>query len=370
MHEVHKGHIRPSSINWFIPDFESPFYGGINTIFRFADQFQERFGVKNRFLVVGSGPEEFIRSGMRLAFPALEQKSEIVVSPRLMHDPDRETPWADVSIATFWLTAYALSRVRSTKRKFYFIQDYEPIFYPAGTTSALTEQSYRMGLYGICNTKTLKEIYEGIYGGRGTFFVPALDGKVFHPRERLSRGDRPYRVFLYARPSHPRNCYELAATALRGLKESLREGVEIVTAGSWVPLEGKHDDDFMHHLGLLDYAETAELYRTCDVGLVLSVSRHPSYLPLELMASGCLVVSNFNPATTWLLKHEENSLLSPPLAERLHLAMERGLRDDGLRQRLVNNGLTTIQANHSSWEPWIEKVFRYLCDPEGSSSSE
>ena len=41
---------------------------------------------------------------------------------------------------------------RNTKRKFYFVQDYEPLFYPASSRSALAEATYRFGMPAIVNT--------------------------------------------------------------------------------------------------------------------------------------------------------------------------------------------------------------------------
>ncbi len=96
-------------------------------------------------------------------------------------------------------------------------------------------------------------------------------------------------VFVYARPGHARNCWELAEAALHELKARFGTGVRIITAGSWAT-----PDDLgggIEHLGFLDYADTGRLYRTCDVGLSLQVSEHPSYLPLELLACGVPVVA-------------------------------------------------------------------------------
>ncbi|MGQ0679052.1 MAG: rhamnosyltransferase WsaF family glycosyltransferase [Actinomycetota bacterium] len=365
LHAVHRGDIPPRSINWLVPDIDSPFYGGINTTFRLADYFKLAHGVQSRFQIVGSGPERHFRSGMERAFPALAG-SDVRVSPGLMSGL-AEQPWADVTIATFWMTAYALSKYAATKRKFYLIQDYEPIFYPAGTAYALTEDSYRMGHYGLCNTVSLKEIYEREYGGKGMCFVPSVDRSVFHAKGRSE--PEHFRVFLYARPGHDRNCYELAVSALQDLKGRLGRRLEIVTAGSWGTMDGLHDDDFLHHLGLLDYPQTADLYRSCHAGLVLSVSKHPSYLPLEMMASGCLVVTNYNSATTWLLKDERNCLLASPNVQSISACLERALLETDLRSRLVAQALADIDIDHSNWEPEMQKVYEYLCDPDAEISN-
>ena len=59
------------TVNWFIPDIDSPFYGGINTALRIADQLAREHGVENRFVVWGSPPDHFVRSALAAAFPAL-----------------------------------------------------------------------------------------------------------------------------------------------------------------------------------------------------------------------------------------------------------------------------------------------------------
>lgn len=362
LHVESHGNEEVTSINWFVPDFESPFYGGIHTVFRFANHFLEQFGVKSRFVVIGTGPERFIRSGLRQAFPALAN-SEVYLAPHGSEDEMAAVPWADVSISTLWVTCYPLLRFRSTGGKFYLIQDFEPMFYPAGTVHALAEQTYRMGFYGICNTPTLKGIYEQQYGGRAVGFMPAVD-PIFHPGNGNGSSD-PYTVFFYGRPGHPRNCYELAIEALRGLKEELKDQVRIVTAGAWSGADERTDTSFVETLGLLEYRKTAELYRGCDAGLVLSVSKHPSYLPMQLMASGSLVVSNVNPAGSWLLRHEENCLLAPPTADALREALVRGLLDRELRHRLTSRAITDIRESFSDWTAPMNDVYRFLCNPNG-----
>ena len=53
---------------------------------------------------------------------------------------------ADAAIATAWQTAHALARHGTAPmRRLYFVQDYEPLFYPRGSEAALAELSYRFG---------------------------------------------------------------------------------------------------------------------------------------------------------------------------------------------------------------------------------
>ncbi len=365
LHELNRAPFEPETVNWFIPELDSPFYGGINTAFRIADHLAREHGVANRFVVWGRGPERFVRSAIKAAFPAIAD-SPIVFHDTWLPESFAAIPDADVSIATLWLTAYQLTRFQGTRRKFYLIQDFEPVFYPAGTMYALAEETYRLGLYGLCNTEVLQRVYEGEYGGRGHHFTPALDPTVFHAEGRRdSPADEPVTVFVYARAGHWRNCWELASVALQELKARLGDRVRIVAAGSWAAPEGRDLDSVVNHLGLLDYRATGPLYRTCDIGLALTVSKHPSYLPLELMACGVPVVAFDSPNFSWLLRNEENCLLVERTVDGVADALDRLVVDTGLRRRLARQGLADISADHSSWDKALAGVYRFLCDPEG-----
>ncbi len=360
-HAAERGALPVRTLNWFLPDIDSPFYGGINTALRLADLLTREHGVENRFVIWGRPPDHFVRSALAAAFPSL------AAAPIAFYDESMDlggVPPADAGIATLWTTAYALAHSPGIRRKFYLVQDYEPMFYPAGTQYALAEESYRLGLYGICNTANLKKVYEGEYGGRAMAFTPAVDRTVFHAEGRAERGEgEPVTVFVYARPGHWRNCWELASGALLELKRRLGDRVHIVTAGARA--SSGDDDGAMEHLGLLDYRATGDLYRRSDVGLALTVSRHPSYLPLELMASGVPVVAFDNPWGHWLLRDGDNSLLARRTVPGLADQLESLCTDAALRRRLAAQGLADIAAGHSDWDAALGGVYDWLCDPEG-----
>ena len=363
LHARTEGRADVRSVNWFFPDLDSPFYGGINTALRMADQLRREHGIEQRFVVMANPNEEFFRSALLAAFPDLAD------APLTFYggptDPAlASVPYADVSIATLWVTAYSVARFQNTRRKFYLIQDFEPQFYPAGTNYALTEEGYRLGLYGLCNTQRLLDIYQRDYDGVGGAFMPAVDQSVFHARgRRPRRHEGPTTVFVYARPGHWRNCWEMASLALTQLKERMGDDVRIVTAGSWA-----RPDDLgsgIEHLGLLDYRDTGELYRSCDVGVALTVSAHPSYLPLELMACGVPVVAFDNPAGNWIMDHEVNSLRCRQTVDGLAGALERLVVDSELRESLGAGAEATIAERFSDWHTAFSGVADILADPDG-----
>ena len=374
---------------WFLPEFAHPFYGGIHTILRMADYFRRAHQARSIF--VTPAPEVVIRSAIKTAFPALAEKCGLVELTSYSQLP--LVPDCDAAIATLWTTAYSVLQFKNARRKFYFMQDYESRFYPAGSISGLVEATYHFGFSGICNTVSLRDIYAKLCGpterqttkddglpygverperqttkddgldGQAEYFDPCVDTSVFHAKTRApqSRGE-PLTLFCYARPTHPRNSFELLSEALRIVKRRLGGEVRIVTAGAeWLPrqfgLEG-----VVHNLGLLGYHSTGALYRSCTAGVALMMTCHPSYLPFELMACGALVVTNSNPYNSWLLKDHENCLLAETSPTALADALEEGLRNHALRERLAANAAQMIEERYSDWDGQMEKIYRYIVE--------
>jgi glycosyltransferase involved in cell wall biosynthesis len=351
--------IKIESIAWLLPDFNNAFFGGINTILRFASFLKEK-GIKNYFVIVNDSDHNTIKNLISNAFPNLIDDEVIIL--QIFKDVNK-IPRVDAVICTLWTTAYYALKFNKTKRKFYFIQDYEPQFYPAGSTMGQVEATYRFGFYGIANTDSLKQIYSKQYNGIAEYFDPALDNDVFYPPKNERSNQNIITIFTYGRPDHPRNGFEIAMNVCKKLKENYRNKIRIVSAGAkWDPkdvgLEG-----VIENLGILDYRETGEVFRKADIGLVMMYTKHPSYIPLELMGCKCLVVSNYNSATTWLLKDKENCLLADPSVTSFYEKLCIAIDNETLRNKIIENALKTVQK-YSKWESQFEKIFSFMKKPQ------
>jgi glycosyltransferase involved in cell wall biosynthesis len=352
--------------NWLLPSLDHPAYGGAMTIFRLADFLTRRRGLRQRFLFIGPVKTESICRKVTDLYPALASAEYLSVGPA---DAPTGYPPADFTFATLWMTAYTLLRIRNTGLKLYFIQDYEPLFYPAGSIYAQAELTYRMGFLGVTNTRPLREIYERDHGGVAVAFTPQIDPEIFHCTPSR-RGNAVKRILFYARPGHPRNGFEIAAVALRLVKAKFGDQVEILTAGADFNPAGHGLDGVVTPLGLLDYARTAVLYRSCDLGFVMMMTRHPSYLPLELMACGTLLVTNANPTNSWLLQDGENCLLAPAHAELLAARMIYAVEHYEELHEVRLRASRQIATSHQDWDGEFERVLDFLdeqCTP-GSHS--
>jgi glycosyltransferase involved in cell wall biosynthesis len=346
------------TIQWFVPYFEHPYFAGVHTVLRFAEAFARDHGVVNRFCIYDAGDAGGARRVAKLiatAFPALAD-SEVTQWSNAGGNGARGAAFdhleaCDAAIATFWTSAYPLLTFNRCRAKFFFIQDYEPMFHPAGSASALAEITWRIGLPGIVNTPGLADVYRA-YGNSAIAFRPAVDLERFHPPLQRARGpEDPVRIVFYGRPSVPRNAFGLGVAALSLVKERYGDRVEIVSAGERFQegqygLEGK-----IRNVGVLpDLDAVADFYRSCDIGLVFMLTKHPSYQPIEFMASGVATVSNANPATTWLLKDEQNALVVEPAPSLVADAIGRLIEDEALRTRL-----TTTAAAEVAQVAWSEQ---------------
>lgn len=346
--------------NWYIPVFDNPFYGGMMTILRLAAHLQEFHKIRQRFLICGTCDKSRVAAQVAQAFPALAAAEILLLDSS---QAIQAIPASDYSVATLWTTAYVLLNVNNTGYKFYMIQDLEPLFYPAGSTSAQAEMTYRFGFYGIANTPSICEIYERDYGGRAAILYPSVDTRIFYPGPVLPANGTK-RLFYYARPGTPRNGFELAAAALHIVKDRFGATIDIVCAGAdWKP-EDFSLGGIVRNVGLLPYSKTADLYRSCHVGLVMMMTKHPSYLPFELMACGCLVVSNINQANKWILKDGQNCLMSPPTVSCLAATLSRALDGYAEMESLRAAAVREIHQNSSNWDVNLASVAAFMHAPE------
>jgi O-antigen biosynthesis protein len=346
------------TIHWFVPAFENVHQGGIHTILRFADHAKRVHGAESSFQVVDSDdPERAAAIGRRIgeAFPALNDSRVLAASA--------ETGPCDAAFASTWTSIYRLARFDRARAKLVFVQDWEADFQPAGSASALMSEAAGLGFPGVVNTPALAEEWRKA-GNPAFAFTPAVDTARFHPPAG-PRAAEPVRIFFYGRPWNSRNAFGLGLMSLRLVKERYGDRVEIVSAGEgWSP--GQYGvADVLDNLGLLEGLDAvADLYRSCHIGLVFMLTRHPSYQPLEFMASGMATVTNENPHTSWLLRHEETALLSRPIPSFVAEQVGRLVEDRELRERIAAAGLA--QVREVSWEDQLERIWDALARPKAS----
>jgi O-antigen biosynthesis protein len=259
----------------------------------------------------------------------LDGESQFVFAPR--QDPRKEIDlMADELVVTtsWWTTAAALLTIPA-EQIVYLLQEDERMFYLFGDVRLHCEQVFRhTGIRFVINTQLLKQhlVNDGFaHMAQSAFsFEPAFPASVYHPRPKSAGAKR--RFVFYARPLNPRNLYflgqEVIATAVeRGILDPSQW--ELVFVGRDVPDVQFGADCVPVKRENLSWGAYAELIGGADLGLSLMYTPHPSYPPLDMAASGAVVVTN---------RHGLKQDLSPLCANIICCEPDREALVEGLRQ--------------------------------------
>ena len=331
--EARPGTAADGSLLWFIPDFNIGSGGHLN-IFR----------------IIWNLEQMGYTSGIVIARPVLHRdaaqareqiREHFFPLQAQVHVGLDALPACEFALATGWDTAYEVRAFAGARHKLYFVQDYEPWFFPVGTESVLARNTYDFGFFGITAGGWLAARLAAEHG-MGTH---AVGFGVEHERYRRLPRREPgvKRVFFYARPPTPRRAFELGLLVLAAVARRLPDTQFVLagwdTAAYRIPFE---------HLacGTLALDDLPDIYSQCDVALVLSLT-NLSLLPLELMACGCAVVSNRGANVQWLL-NDDVALLADATPEALAQAVGDLLQDDERRRALT--GRAEAFARAQTWE--------------------
>jgi O-antigen biosynthesis protein len=278
----------------------------------------------------------------------------------------------DLFFATAWWTAQiAKYAVKKTVHKtfIYLIQDFEPILHEGSTFQARALETYGLPHIPVINTRLLLDhlVKEsaGCYAdpefvATALCFEPALDRSRYFPSSDKSMPPSKKILLFYARPKGARrNLYEMGVVALR---QAVASGV--IDKDSWevwamgeklepVPLG---NGVFLNPLPWMNFDEYAKRVRTSDLLLSLMLSPHPSYPPLEMAASGNLVVTNsFSVKTAERMKaFSPNILVAEPTIESIASILENavGRINAGLPSYDLSGGITLP----SNWDESLGEI--------------
>jgi len=284
-----------TSINWVMPP-PAPESGGHINMFRFI-QGLERRGFDCRVVVCNDAIGNPIDTSTARLF---EQVNEWYGKFSGTVHYANDMPPATITMATGWQTAYVVNQFRSTAHKGYFVQDFEPSFYPAGAEACFAEQTYRFGFTGYTAGNWLANKLRSEYGMQ-TYPISFSYDKELYFKRPLKNPDVTH-LMCYVRP-----------------------------------------------LG--------NLYSQCRAALILSCT-NLSLLPLEVMSCGVPVISNKGANTEWLLNDEISMLAELNPASLAEATLKVLDLSDESHHKLVSKGMAF--ADGTDWEKEFDKLEKAL----------
>ncbi|WP_246752800.1 glycosyltransferase family 4 protein [Sinorhizobium sp. BG8] len=311
-------------MNWIIGP-AGPGSGGHTTAFRILN-FLEKLGYRNRvyFYDPYGGDLQYFTD---IARDYYKLNCEIANARRGMKD-------AHAVVATSWASAYAAYNAKCSGKRFYFIQDFEPFFYPTSTNSLLAENTYRMGFHGITAGRWLADKLTREFGMKTDHFPFGCDTAQY----RRSAGSERKGIAFYARSHTPRRAVELGILALE-IFAKRHPDVELHLFGQHL---GALPFRFTNH-GPSNPAKLNDIYNKCFAGLCLSLT-NVSLVPYEMLACGCIPIVNDGPQNRVVLENAFVRFADPTpisLAQELEAVMGAPDREDISRKAAESVTLTS-----------------------------
>ncbi len=315
--------------------------GGANLIFM-AVKAMRSMGVNAQILNLNVHRAWFERNYPDLNLPIIFTDVEEIPFQALNYDAAIATSNPTVS----WIAPAAVKRPELAFG--YYIQDYEPYFYPPGShefQKAFSSYTLNPNLIRMVTTPWIADQIELQHHVRSTVVGAHMDTDLFQPRPRTepSWPDRPLRITAMIRPTTPRRNASMTMSILKQASRRQPSSVEIRLFGCDVSDPGfaSLEHDFAWQLaGELRSTQVANLFNDADIFVDFSEFQALGLTALEAMASGLAVIVPANGGARIYAHHEQNCLLVDTHdREACFHALRRLIEDDDLRLRLQKNAI-------------------------------
>lgn len=332
------------SIRWYVPA-PSSISGGHSIIASIA-RWLAADGVRSEVVVSGGTGDVSEDTALRRFRDAAGV--EAVVGSTGPHGP------IDVSVATYWTTAYEVASDRTAGGRAYLVADWEPWFFPRGAEALLAERTYDLGLRHITLGPWLADRLNSS-GRPAAWFPLAHEAADYHRTRNIVRADGPALVAFYARPSTPRRCFDLGVEALSVLSRRLGpHRLEVILFGDALPVGRLPFAG--QRVGTQSPPQLRDLYNSADVVLVLSAT-NPSLIPIEAIACGARVVDLDTAAVRRCLGQLRGLHLAAIDPESIARALEDALSAGRLTAAEVEHAkLPTWQSAARQFRGELERV--------------
>jgi len=306
-------------INILMSGVGKDFTGGPLCIMHFANEMLLQ-GFRVRWINVdGNGlqRDEFLEHAAKYSYlHKFVDSVEFIYAARNLRDTPISCNPKDLFMATIYFTAYTAHFTAKTygfvqKNFIYFIQDFEPIFFPHDSDYVEALGTYNMPHFAIYSTPFLQNWFWHENYGQYHYLKLSQINKISFAAEpaikvwpkldekHFSQPHRTRTLIAYARAHADRNAFRLTlesisaaicANVFQGPWQFIGVGAlkdEVLTLGEYcgkpTPFSIKAN---------VPEPEYFDIVRTGDLGFSLMISPHPSLPPFDFSAAGLITVTN------------------------------------------------------------------------------
>lgn len=349
-------------LHWIIPDFGIG-GGGHMTIFR-TIKYLETKGWKCKIWIINKSTHK----NKNDAYDDLIKYYQILKADIDFITIENYPREGNGIICTSWETVEWGIKVRKNQKLFYFVQDYEKLFYPIGSKYLLAEASYTNEINCICASPWLDKIMKEIYGRNSCYFMLGYNKeeyKIMPNIRKFSNSDKKKHIAVYSRIFTERRAVELIIIALHILAQ-IRSDFVVHFYGGGLELETAPFDYVTH--GNLSSEQLCRLYNKCDIGICFSTTNY-SLVPQEMMACGLPLLEQEGENTKTIFPSNIVTLAKPTpenIADKICYMLDNSAE---IKKTASNayNWVKNITWNESF--KTIEEFIRKNCEIKNSENS-
>lgn len=253
--------------------------GGITGIFRLGTYLTE-FGHSVTYIDCENTPLDVLKRNASINFSAYKGEITTLASMKGTYD---------IGVCTLWDTAYLLQGHNHVfGYKMYFIQDFEPSFYPLGDLHFLCSKTYKFGFHMVSlGSWNAQKVEQNFPGSKIDYIEFPVETKVYELSEREIKIDKQLDLAVFIK-LEPKRAPDLIPQCLTVLEKELRQkGIQL---NCWIfGTDISFGLPFAKSLGMLTHDKLQELYGKCHLGMVASFT-NISYVTFEMVASGLPVI--------------------------------------------------------------------------------
>ncbi len=194
----------------------------------------------------------------------------------------------DIGIATLWKSCYwLLANQNNFDYKMYFIQDFEPYFYPVGDIYFLALNTYKLGFHMISLGKWNKLKIEEYTSKKADYIDFPVEIDQYPHHNKMVKIGREIKIALYLKLEKRRAPLLLIQQIAYLHDNLLKAGYEVKVYGFGLNKFMKLP--FITNLGKLKTEKLKKLYSDCHFGIVASLT-NISLVNYEMILSGLPVI--------------------------------------------------------------------------------
>ena len=260
--------------------------------------------------------------------------------------------YADTLVATMWLTLEYVLRFYNCKNRKYLVQNYETNFYlPGSSEKGRANATYNnvQGVEYITISKWCEDWLKNDFKNSKVKYAPnGIDLSLFEYKER--NFDSKIKILI---EGNNKDYYKNVDESFKIVDKLDKEKFEIhYLSYASEPKKTYYYDKFYKKV---PHEEVGKIYQSCDILIKTSILESFSYPPLEMMATGGIVLAVPNDGNIEYLKDNYNCLFyKQGDIEEAVSKIQKMIDDKKLREELIKNGLKT--AKDREWKNIEEDI--------------